>query len=286
MRQLLSRTLMVIGGAAAVTAAAWVFSSAAASAETHNSPSLAPITGTVVSNSPESASAAAGVHELNSTIATVMSPSTKTASPLSKSDQLQAVMGQAPRSADLDELHRQVSTVVNKTQDGLAAAPQELIKGSLDAIQHVTQLPVDKLTDLKLPVSGLIGSSHVAAERSVAPDAAQAALGAPVSAQIVGKSSDGGHSLSDLDRVLSSLRSMGESKPSNHAPTLPTIPVGTPASVCCSAGFLTSGFSGGSSSAGLPISGALSSDSAFRALSLSSGSVAVSPGKQPGITPD
>ena len=286
MRRLLARALMVIGGTAAATAAAFVLSSGTASAETLANHSMAPATADTVNHLPKSASAAEGVHKLVSTVVPV-GTSTAQVSGINKADQFKAVTGNASEAADFEKLHKQLDLTFNETSQGLNTAPKDLLAGSLDTLKHVTELPAAiNLTDLTSPVKKLIGMSHaVTTERAEQPVAATPNSGAqPVAPAVTSRPDRSQVAQLNYDHLLSTARTMDGLKPGNPVPALPTIPVGAPAS--CGCGGSAPGSSGGPSFATQPAIHNIFGIASSRALSMNSESMPVKPVKQTGVTPD
>ncbi|MBA8929285.1 hypothetical protein BC739_006503 [Kutzneria viridogrisea] len=292
-RRVLSRALLTIGGAVGITAAAWAFSAATASAGTvHQDDLLAlPDVNTATSHSPETASADDGVHEMARAVATAAKPAVKsTDEALHGQHQALAAPGQLPDAADVERFTNQLKQDFDRVGQHLVTGEAgELVGDSVDLVQHVVQLPLAKLpVKVKLPIPVISGDQVVPAP-TTGQQAVPAVTGAPVQRvlpQAVLGATTGGFSAAHKQHGPHTLpaRSSDQPGPRNSAP-VPSDPSSVPSAPCCAG-------HGGAGSPGSPTStdrlsfGNTLGAAAIRAIKAISQSVSVMPGKQPGITPD
>jgi len=250
-RRLLSRALLVVGGTLAGTAAAWVLSATAASAQV---PVLDPIAGIAHDALPpgaaqgrvEAALAPVGqaVHDLDTALSSPRVPE--------------------PSSPDL----RRVA---------------EDIRGAVGGVGDWLRLPASRPAPVDVVVGGAV-TRHVT-ETTPAATAVPVPAGTPVVQGVFGKLS---RSWLDAPRppAAASSGTGGTSLPGDPSgvPSMPFAPLGAPAH--CSCGGDGSGSSGGGSGPFTAASADRIDPAVARALSPATERNTVRPGKQPGTTPD
>lgn len=250
-RRLLSRALLVVGGTLAGTAAAWVLSATAASAQI---PVVDPVTGIAHDSLPpraaegsvEAALAPVGraVHDLDTALSTPRVPE--------------------PSPPDLRRVAEDIRGAVGGVHDWFRRpapeqAPVDVVVGGA-VTRHVTEttpaataVPVPAGTPVVQGVFGKFSRSWLDAPRP----------------QVVALSGDGGTSLPGDPSGL---------------PSMPFAPLGAPAH--CSCGGDGSGSSGGGNGPFTAVSADRIDAAVARALFPATERNTVTPGKQPGITPD
>ncbi|MBV8931000.1 MAG: hypothetical protein JO285_00350 [Kutzneria sp.] len=293
---MLSRGLVTIGAAVGFTAAAWILTSATASAQSLGSsealgggPSAVSAINTIDSHSPETASTGAGVHELAGMVPTRTMPVTGSrdaSAILDGTDQALAASNQAHGVTDVNRVADQLNENVNRVGGHLVDPKSSvLVGGSMTLVGSMVQGPLAKLP-VELPISEIgLGQSGSGSTGDDAAVVADRMITAFVDPSVHGVASgDDRTADQQYARQMSPVPSSGRSGPRNSAPA-PAAPATVPPAPSC-VGNGGTGIPGGSSCADRLSFGNTLGAAATRGLRSFSQSVSVMPGKQPGITPD
>lgn len=290
LRRTLSRALLTVGGAVGITAAAWVLSTATASAGTTGDHlPVIPAANSVSSHSPEPASADDGVHEMAKAVALAAKPAAKSASgSLSGKHQASAAQGHLPDAADIDRFSQQIKSDIERAGTHVATpSPSALVNDSVTLVRHVAQFPLATLpVKLPIPVIGAgqqvheSGSDHAADSATTSLNLVQAPATTVLPAAMSGFTAAN----KQHGQRLLPVRSSDQHGPRNSAP-VPMAPASVPSAPCCT-GNGGPGIPGGPSFAGQLAFGNTLGASAIRAIKAISQSVSVTTGKQAGVTPD